>query len=72
MRIPDGRTLFRIDKLDVRQGDRMVLLGRNGVGKSRFAALLCWAVTEEVPGLHVSPSAVLGWADQGMSHLPDD
>jgi len=68
---PDGHPLFRIARLEVRQGDRLVLLGRNGVGKSQLVALLCRAVTEEVPGLQVSPSVVLGYADQGMAHLPN-
>jgi len=68
---PDGRPLFRIAKLDVCQGDRLVLLGRNGVGKSRLVTMLRRAVTEEVPGMQVSPSVVLGYADQGMAHLPD-
>ncbi len=71
VRTPDGGPLFRIAKLDVRQGDRLVLLGRNGVGKSRLVALLRRAVTEEVPGVQVSPGVVLGYADQDMAHLPD-
>ncbi len=69
---PDGRPLFRVAKLDVRQGDRLVLLGRNGVGKSRLVALLRRAAAEDVLGLQVNPSVVLGYADQGMAHLPDD
>ena len=69
---PDGRLLFRVDKLDLRQGDRLVLLGRNGAGKSRLVALLRRAVEEAVPGLQVSPSVVLGYTDQGMAHLPDE
>ena len=69
---PDGRPLFRVAKLDLRQGDRLVLLGRNGVGKSQLVALLRRAVAENVPGLQVSPSVVLGHADQGMAHLPDN
>ncbi len=71
VRTPDGGPLLHIAKLDVRQGDRLVLLGRNGVGKSRLVALLRRAVTEEVPGVQVSPGVVLGYADQGMAHLPD-
>ena len=33
---PDGVSLFKIDKLEVSQGDRIVVLGENGVGKSQF------------------------------------
>jgi ATPase subunit of ABC transporter with duplicated ATPase domains len=69
---PDGRALFRIGKLDVFQQDRLVLLGRNGVGKSQFVRLLRRALTgEAVPGVRVSPSIVMGYVDQLMSHLPD-
>ncbi|MFX9329251.1 hypothetical protein ABTO38_20130, partial [Acinetobacter baumannii] len=33
---PDGRLLFRTGKRWVSPGDRIVLLGLNGAGKSRF------------------------------------
>lgn len=69
---PDGTRLFRVERLDVRQGDRLVLLGRNGVGKSRLLALLRRAATEAVPGLQVSPGVVLGCTEQDMAHLPAD
>ena len=36
---PDGTLLFRTGKRHICQGDRIVLLGRNGVGKSRFVDL---------------------------------
>jgi ATPase subunit of ABC transporter with duplicated ATPase domains len=68
---PDGQALFRIAKLDIRQGDRLVLLGRNGVGKTQLIRLLRRAATEPVPGVQVSPSLVLGYADQAMAHLPE-
>ena len=72
VRAPDGRMLFRIDKLDIFQQDRIVLLGRNGVGKSQFVRLLRRALAgDEVPGLRASPSIVVGYVDQLMSHLPD-
>ncbi len=68
---PDNRPLFRVDKLDIRQGDRVVLLGRNGVGKSSCLAALRRALTHPVPGLQVSPSVAPGLTDQNMAHLPD-
>ena len=72
VRTPDGRTLFRIGKLDVFQQDRIAILGRNGVGKSQFVRLLRGALTgDDVPGLRASPSIVLGYVDQLMSHLSD-
>ena len=70
---PDGRTLFRIGKLDLFQQDRLVLLGRNGVGKSQFVRLLRQVLSrEDVPGIKASPSIVLGYLDQLMSHLPSE
>jgi ATPase subunit of ABC transporter with duplicated ATPase domains len=73
VRAPDARLLFHIAKLDVFQQDRLVLLGRNGVGKSQFMQLLRRALTgDDMPGLRASPTIVTGYVDQLMSHLPDD
>jgi ATPase subunit of ABC transporter with duplicated ATPase domains len=69
---PDGRVLFRVPRLDVFQQDRLVLLGRNGVGKSQFVQLLRRTLTgDDLRGLRASSSVVLGYVDQLMSHLPD-
>lgn len=69
---PNGRTLFRVGKLEVFRQDRIVLLGRNGVGKSQFVRLLRQALAgTDVPGLRASASIVVGYVDQLMSHLPD-
>ena len=71
VRSPDGPALFRIAKLELRLGDRLVLLGRNGVGKSQLVTLLRRAVGQDQPGVRISASVVLGYTDQGMAHLPD-
>jgi ATPase subunit of ABC transporter with duplicated ATPase domains len=69
---PDGRVLFRTGVLKIFQHDRIVLLGENGVGKSRLVHLLRRAIEgEATPGLTASPSLVLGYLDQMMSHLPE-
>ena len=70
IRTPGNEPLFHIDKLDVRQGDRLVLLGRNGVGKSALIRLLLQATTTDIPGIRIAQSVVPGYADQQMSHLP--
>ncbi|MBX3499609.1 MAG: ABC-F family ATP-binding cassette domain-containing protein [Alphaproteobacteria bacterium] len=74
VRTPDGRALFTTGRLEIRQGDRIVVLGANGVGKSRFVALLRQAIAapDSVAGVRISPTLVLGYVDQAMSHLPDD
>ncbi|HEV7345126.1 MAG TPA: ABC-F family ATP-binding cassette domain-containing protein [Devosia sp.] len=71
VRNPVGDKLFHIDKLHVFQGDRLVILGRNGTGKSRFIGLIHRAMTGvETPGVRVSPQVVPGYVDQAMSFLP--
>ena len=68
---PDGVALFRTGTLKIFQGDRIVVLGENGVGKSQFVRLLRAATqSDAVPGIAVSPSVVLGYIDQAMSQLP--
>ncbi|MHA6728526.1 ABC-F family ATP-binding cassette domain-containing protein [Devosia sp. A369] len=67
---PVGDKLFRIDKLHVFQGDRLVILGRNGTGKSQFIGLIHHAMTgTATPGIRVSPQIVPGYVDQAMSFL---
>ena len=68
---PDGTLLFKIPKLHLFQGDRMVLLGRNGAGKSQFMKLITRAMTgTEIDGVRVAASLKLGATDQEMSQLP--
>jgi ATPase subunit of ABC transporter with duplicated ATPase domains len=69
---PDGRALFRTGRLHVLQQDRIVVLGRNGVGKSQFVGLLRRVMigAGTVPDIAVSPSVVPAWIDQDMSQLP--
>ena len=68
---PDQTPLFRTGTLKIFQGDRVVVLGENGVGKSQFVRLLRAATQgEEVPAITVSPSVVPGYIDQAMSQLP--
>ena len=69
---PNGQPLFRIFTLKIFQRDRIVVLGANGAGKSQFVRLLHQAAQQpgSIPGIAVSPSVVVGYLDQLMSHLP--
>lgn len=73
---PDGTALFRIAKLEVWQGDRVVLLGRNGTGKTCFVKRLLSAFADPElarnDGVSIAPSVVMGYIDQNMSHLPEE
>jgi len=68
---PDGTLLFTIDKLLMFQGDRIVLLGRNGAGKSQLMQLVSRALSgEAIAGIRVSPQLVAGYLDQALTWLP--
>ena len=66
---PDARPLFRTGKLWINKGDRIVVLGRNGSGKSQLMALVHRAAAGGVPGVTVAPTAVEGWSDQDLGQL---
>jgi len=66
---PDGRLLFRTGKLWINKGDRIVLLGRNGSGKSQLMSLVHRAVHGGVPGVAIAPTVVEGWSDQALGQL---
>ncbi|WP_297113443.1 ABC-F family ATP-binding cassette domain-containing protein [uncultured Devosia sp.] len=70
---PDGQLLFTIEKLHIFQGDRVVLLGRNGTGKSQFMRIATEALAGQVPpGLRISPQLSPGYMDQALAWLPLD
>lgn len=66
---PDGRLLFRTGRLWINKGDRIVLLGRNGSGKSQLMSLVHRALQGDIPGITVAPTVVEGWSDQSLGQL---
>lgn len=71
---PDGTLLFRTGQKFICQGDRIVLLGLNGAGKTRLvqrlrAAIAAAGASRE--GIKATPSLVLGYGDQALSDLSD-
>ncbi|WEX76777.1 ATP-binding cassette domain-containing protein [Sinorhizobium numidicum] len=71
---PDGRLLFKTGKRWICQGDRIVLLGRNGAGKSRLIHLIRTAITEPdrcAATIKPTPSLALGYSDQALAGLAD-
>ena len=69
---PDGHLLFKTGEIRVTPGDRIVLLGTNGSGKSQFASKINLAFTRGAEGVQVAPSVVLGHSDQGLTQLSHD
>jgi ATPase subunit of ABC transporter with duplicated ATPase domains len=71
---PDGHVLLRTGKLYIAQDDRIVLLGENGVGKSRLIGMVKAAIDRPdvlTAGIKATPSLVLGHADQALANLAD-
>ena len=70
---PDGRKLFAIPRLHIFQGDRIVLLGRNGTGKTTLIEMLRRVLLrgETVAGLRATPSLVTGYMDQALAFVPE-
>ncbi len=71
---PNGRVLFKVSDLKVLQGGRIVVLGRNGTGKSTFLRLLRRALLDDAdtPGIRATPTLAVGCMDQELSDLPPD
>ncbi|TCL76035.1 ABC-F family ATP-binding cassette domain-containing protein [Rhizobium sp. BK251] len=71
---PDGTPLFRTGRHFICQGDRIVVLGANGVGKSRLVTLIRKAILEpdaSTEAIKATPSLVLGYSDQALATLAD-
>jgi ATPase subunit of ABC transporter with duplicated ATPase domains len=67
---PDGRVLFKTGQVWINRGDRIVLLGRNGTGKTRLMTRLAEALGgAEDTAIRVTPSVVPGISDQGLTQL---
>ena len=66
---PDHRPLFKTGQKWIEKGDRIVLLGRNGAGKTQMVMALLHAITGAHPTIKSTPSLALGHSDQSLSHL---
>jgi ATPase subunit of ABC transporter with duplicated ATPase domains len=67
---PEGKALFRTGTRWITPGDRVVLLGANGAGKSRMIDLVATAIAGgETTGLRIAGSVVPGICDQGLAGL---
>ncbi|WP_413987810.1 ATP-binding cassette domain-containing protein [Labrys okinawensis] len=72
---PDGTLLFRTGKRFIRQGDRIVVLGQNGAGKTRLMTMLRNAIENPETtqgGMKATPALVLGYGDQALADLVDE
>ena len=68
---PDGRQLYTTGTKWISQGDRIVLLGSNGTGKTQFIKMIQRAVLGEEAGIKTAPTIAMGYSDQHLSQLDD-
>ncbi len=68
---PDGRVLYNTGKKWIAQGDRIVLLGTNGTGKTQLIWRIAAAVQGEPSEIKSAPTVAMGYSDQHLSQLND-
>lgn len=68
---PDGRLLFRTGQKWIEKGDRVVLLGANGTGKTQMMEAVRRACLGQEGDIRAVPTLSLGHSDQSLSQLPD-
>ena len=67
---PDGRDLFKTGQKWVEKGDRVVILGKNGAGKTQLVTALLRAIRGGDGAIKATPTLLLGYSDQGLAQLP--
>ena len=68
----EAEPLFTLDNLQVKSGDRIALVGRNGCGKSSLQRLLWRSRQQQEPGVVWHPRVRVGYYDQGLQQLRDN
>lgn len=68
---PDGRLLYKTGQKWISPGDRVVLLGANGTGKTQLVRMVHRAFIGETSPIRAATSVSLGYSDQHLSQLDD-
>lgn len=72
VRAPDGRLLFRTGQKWISPSERVVLLGANGVGKTRLmSAIAGVAAGRAAEGIRLAGSVRAGVVDQGLKQIDE-
>ncbi|RON92457.1 ATPase [Pseudomonas fluorescens] len=66
---PSGELLFTVPELEIKRGDRIVITGANGSGKSSFLRVIAGLSSD---ALELTPSARVGYFEQSPSRLSVD
>ncbi len=68
----DGRTLFEHVKLHMRAGDRVALIGDNGVGKSTLLKCIVGEQKPDQGAIRFGEGVDIGYYDQHQAHLHEN
>ncbi len=68
----DGRTLFEHVKMHVRAGDRIAIIGDNGVGKSTLFKCIVGEQKPDAGTIRFGAGVDIGYYDQHQAHLHEE
>ncbi|CAM3470528.1 ABC transporter [Rouxiella silvae] len=68
----EAAPLFSLQNLQIKSGDRIAIMGRNGCGKSSMLRLLWRSIGDGEQGVNWHPRAQVGYYDQSLHQLRDD
>ncbi|WP_426035500.1 ABC-F family ATP-binding cassette domain-containing protein [Cypionkella sp. TWP1-2-1b2] len=68
---PDARPLFSTGQKWIERGDRVVILGANGTGKSQMIRAVLAAIQGQPSAIKAAATLVLGYSDQNLAQLSD-
>lgn len=68
---PNERLLYRTGKKWIVQGDRVVLLGTNGTGKTQLVRRIAAAINGATSEIKAAPTVTMAYSDQHLSQLND-
>lgn len=68
---PDGTALYKTGQKWILPGDRIVLLGANGTGKTQLIKMVQQALSGHGGAVKSAPSVVPAYSDQHLSQLSD-
>ena len=68
---PEGRRLSTVERLSLRKGERLAIVGRNGCGKSTLmrAIVAQWSQETRSHEISFNPATRLGYYDQELAHF---
>lgn len=68
---PDGRLLYKTGQKWISPGDRIVLLGSNGTGKTQLVNMIAQALNSDGGTVKCAPSIIPAYSDQHLSQLSE-